>query len=272
VYGRVRIAQRRLARLREYGLVRGFWAAGANRARGRHVFELTGPARAELELLTWNGQPPVSRRGDPPTSGPIHQLATHDVFAAFLRASRPDASEGLVAWIPERACRNVFDGFVRPDAIAGLGIGRRLIVLCIERDLGTERSEILAAKIRRYRRLSQRGSGRPISVAFIVDSARRARTIHDLAADERGGRLPIVSAQLEDLATELFGRPWSSGRSMVRTDELPAVDVDPALAPLAPTCLLEANTLATLDDRAAGMLLLSPRSQRDRMHGSLVSG
>jgi hypothetical protein len=232
------------------------------------VFELTSAARAELERLAWNGNPPVVRRGEPPTSGPIHQLATHDVFAAFLRASKPGAGEGLVAWIPERACRNVFDGFVRPDAIAGIVVGGRLIVLCIERDLGTERSEVLAAKIRRYQALARRGSGRPLTVGFVVDSRRRARTIHDLVRDGVRDGLRVVTAQLESLATDPLGSPWSDGRSVIRIGELSGVEVDiplAPLAPLAPSCLIDRDALSALDDRGAG--LLTQGTSDVRLHG-----
>ncbi len=43
VYGQLRTAQRRLARLVEYGLIAGFWAAGGGvqRPRGRYAYALT---------------------------------------------------------------------------------------------------------------------------------------------------------------------------------------------------------------------------------------
>ena len=53
VYGQLRTAQRRLARLVEYGLVAGFWAAGVQRPRGRYAYALTPAARADIERLVW---------------------------------------------------------------------------------------------------------------------------------------------------------------------------------------------------------------------------
>ena len=117
VYGQLRTAQRRLARLVELGLLRGFWAASASRPRGRHAYELTRAARRDIELLSWPEGPP-DRGPEQPASAPVHQLATLDLLAAFLRHGDPLLGEGLVAWVPERACGRLFGGFLRPDALA----------------------------------------------------------------------------------------------------------------------------------------------------------
>ena len=47
---------------------------------------------------------------------------------------------------------------------------------------GTERGEVLAEKIRRYRSVFARMPDLPVNVGFVVDSERRARTVHELAA------------------------------------------------------------------------------------------
>ena len=91
------------SRLVEFGLLHGFWTAGAQRPRGRYAYALTRTARLEIERLVWpEGRP--ERPPDLPSSMPVHQLATHDLLAAFLRVGNPSISEGLVAWVPERAC------------------------------------------------------------------------------------------------------------------------------------------------------------------------
>ena len=77
--------------------------------------------------------------------------------------------------MPERVCAHVFGGFLRPDALAGIGVSERAIALFIERDLGTERGEVLAEKIRRYRSVFARTPDHPVNVGFVVDSERRAR-------------------------------------------------------------------------------------------------
>jgi hypothetical protein len=43
-YGNLRVAQRRLARLGEYGLVRGFWSANRQRPRGRYGYARPCPS------------------------------------------------------------------------------------------------------------------------------------------------------------------------------------------------------------------------------------
>jgi len=52
VYGQLRTAQRRLARLVELGLLRGFWSATAQRPRGRYAYVLTRPTRLDVERLS----------------------------------------------------------------------------------------------------------------------------------------------------------------------------------------------------------------------------
>ena len=68
-------------------------------------------------------------------SAAIHQLATHDLFAAFLRAGDSARGEGIFAWVPERAAGRLFGGYLRPDAVAGIRVGDRVIALFVERDL-----------------------------------------------------------------------------------------------------------------------------------------
>ena len=141
---------------------------------------LTRAARIEIERLQWpEGRP--DRPAELPPSAPIHQLATHDLFAAFLRAGNPALPEGIFAWLPERACGQLF-GFLRADALAGIRVADRTLTMFIERDLGTERGEVIAEKVRRYRSLFARAPEGPIVVGFVVESARRASTIQSLAS------------------------------------------------------------------------------------------
>jgi hypothetical protein len=88
----VRTAQRRLRYLAGLGLGRPFWAAGANRARGRHAFELTREARLLTDPDGLADRPP-----DLPASPPAHQLDTLDILAAFLRRRAPSGAGGGVA-------------------------------------------------------------------------------------------------------------------------------------------------------------------------------
>ncbi len=120
-YGHRRTAQRRLARLAEYGLVRGFWAANSQRPRGRFAYALTKAAREGLAQLIWAGEMSKPTRVEAP-SPVIHQLATHDLLIAILTApSSRDAC--LAGWAPERAIALGFGGYLRPDALAVFGSG-----------------------------------------------------------------------------------------------------------------------------------------------------
>lgn len=254
VYGQLRTAQRRLSRLVDLGLLRGFWSAGAHRPRGRYAYVLTKAARADVERLAWpDGRP--ARPPDLPSSPPIHQLATLDLFAAFVRHGDPLLKEGIFAWIPERACGELFGPFLRPDALAGIRIGDRAIALFIERDLGTERSEVLAEKIRRYRSAFARAADIPLHVGFVVDSRRRAATIHDVA----GGRQPtdhavtVLTAIAERVRADPFGARWSDGVDEHSTRHLAPMSSGITWPVIPSGCLQDAAALPTLDDRAGSM-------------------
>lgn len=151
-YSNLRVAQRRLARLSEYGIVGGFWSANSQRPRGRYGYALTKAARKELTSLLWGDRPPEPAPGEVQAPSPvIHQLATHDLLAAFLRASPLTDDIGLAAWIPERGAALPWNGVLRPDAIAAISRGQEATILIVERDLGTERHEILNKKLELYR-------------------------------------------------------------------------------------------------------------------------
>lgn len=255
VYRQLRTAQRRLARLVELGLLRGFWAASANRPRGRHAYELTRAARRDIELLSWpEGRP--DRGPEQPSSAPIHQLATLDLLAAFLRHGDPLLGEGLAAWVPERACGRLFGGFLRPDALAVVRVRDRVIPLFIERDLGTERGDALPEKIRRYRSVATAQPDLLRTVGFVVESDRRARTIHELTA---GVRRPdvgpaFVTAVAERALRDPVSALWYDGMAARPVRQLAHLPAPASLSILGPGCLSDGDALAALDDRGAAVL------------------
>ena len=255
VYGHLRTSQRRLARLTELGIFRAFWAAGRHRPRGRHAYVLTRQARQDVDRIAWpTGQP--GRALELPPSAAIHQLATHDLLAAFLQAGDPLLREGIFAWIPERSCAQVFDGFLRPDALAGGRVGDRAIALFIERDLGTERGEVLADKLRRYRAVFARAPEFPVHVGFVVESERRARTIHELAKryPAQGSRLLFLTAIDARVRGDPLGANWSDGATRWSTRDLPSSGFPDRGPILTPGCLADQDALAAMDDRALALI------------------
>lgn len=255
VYRQLRTAQRRLRRLVDLGLLRGFWAAGAHRPRGRYAYVLTKAARLDIEHLAWpEGQP--ERPSDQPSSAPIHQLATLDLLAAFLRHGDPELAEGLAAWVPERAGGQLFGGFLRPDALAIIRVQDRAIALFVERDLGSERGEVLAEKIRRYRSVLAGDTDLAVNIGFVVESERRARTIHALIerGREPGTRVTFLTAVAEALRRSPLGGLWSDGRIVRSTRDLARLPLSGSWPILTPGCLLDGDVLAVLDDRAAAMV------------------
>lgn len=253
VYRQLRTAQRRLRRLVKLGLLHGFWCAGAHRPRGRYAYALTKTTRLDVERLAWpEGRP--ERPPDLPSSAPIHQLATHDLLAAFLRAADPAVPEGIVAWVPERACGQLFGGLLRPDALAGIRVGDRMATLFIERDLGTERGEGLAVKIRRYGSLFARAPGAPLSVAFVVESERRARSILDVARRRAAGGAHFLVAVDERVRADPLGAGWLGGGATRSIRDLATEPAAQDLPILTPGCLADADTIEALDDRGATLL------------------
>ena len=253
-YGHRRVAQRRLARLVEYGLLAGFWAANSQRPRGRYAYALTKPVRAALERSIWpDGRPPLSDGVPESVSPVIHGLATHDVFAAFLRAGDPERGFGLAAWVPERPLIRLVSGLLRPDALAVVRVGEASILLVIERDLGTERGPVLAGKLDRYRRIFHGlPGGAPLHVGFVVDSARRAASVR-ARLRRPGTEGSVVTAWMvaePALVADPYGAAWTTpeGAEARVVDFAPHWTGDP-WPWLRPGDLSDPAALEALDDR-----------------------
>jgi hypothetical protein len=255
VYGHRRIAQRRLARLVEYGLLSGFWAANRQRPRGRYAYGLTRAVRVALERSIWpDGQKKLYNDAPESVSPVIHGLASHDVFAAFLRASDAARAVGLAAWVPERPLiRMTWHASLRPDALAVIRAGERSILLALERDLGTERGPVLAGKVDSYQRVyDSRQIKAPIHVGFVVDSARRAASVRArLRASEKDGSVVTIWVVTEPaLAADPFGAVWTTpgGADAMVVDFAPHWTGNP-WPYLQPGELADPTTLEALDDR-----------------------
>ena len=253
-YGHLRIAQRRLARLVDYGILTGFWAANRQRPRGRYAYALTKVARLELERLVWPmGRPKLIDGGIETVSPVIHQLATHDIFAAFLRAADPDAGTGLAAWVPERALvRMTQTGYLRPDALAVVRSPDGMIVLFIERDLGTERGGMLLEKLDRYDAVFNREKeARPLHVGMVVESRRRASAVLRILRSSRhiSPFLRVWVVTEPELTRDPHRAIWvSPGFDAARTLELEPHWSDDRWPIISAGCLAEPDTLPALDE------------------------
>ena len=248
-YGNLRTARRRLARLVELGLLRGFWAANSQRPRGRYAYALVSSVRSAIEPREDGRSAPGRREG--PGTTTIHQLATNDLLAAFLRAARPTDGVGLVAWLPERSVASLFDGYVIPDALAVVGTGSVRICLFIERDLGTESARTVAAKVARYGLIFGSARGSPVNVAIVVESARRAASLERLLRAGPVGGVTAWISQAAELSQNAYVAEWVGpfGRR-VSTTELPG---EPAseLGVVGALCLLDADGADAFEPLAA---------------------
>ena len=189
------------------------------------------------------GAPGVAARStsSPPTTCSRRSCAPAAPRPA--RASSPGCPSG-----PAASC----SAFLRPDALAGVRVGQRTLALFLERDLGTERGEVLADKVRRYRSVFSRAPGDAMAVGFVVESARRAQTIHALGRRQPGG-LTLLTVAVDQLLLDPLGAAWYDGQLPRSIRDLAAEA--PGDGPiLASGCLLDADALAAFDDRAASTL------------------
>jgi hypothetical protein len=252
-YGHRRIAQRRLRRLVEYSLLSGFWAANRQRPRGRYAYALAKAARIQLERLVWpSGR--SSFEAIETVSPVIHQLATHDLLAAFLRAADAASEVGVCAWVPERALIRLTQfGFLRPDALAVIRVAAGVVLLFIERDLGTERGGTVADKLDRYRsKYGKPYSGAPVHVGIVVESQRRAAAVRRMLR-ERGQSSSSVRAWVTtepELSADPHGATWVSPEiEPIRTIDLDPRSLDLDWPVLTPGCLATPDALEALDER-----------------------
>jgi hypothetical protein len=101
----------------------------------------------------------------------------------------------------------------------------------------------------------------PVNVGFVVDSERRARTVHELVS-HRGGpdsRMTFLTAIDEQLRRDPLGATWTGGSLQRPTRDLVPVSTGVSWPIVTPGCLSDAEAIAVLDDRGLSML---PELQR----------
>jgi hypothetical protein len=185
-------------------------------------------------------------------------------MGAFLRAAHPGRGLGLGAWLPERAVAPLFDGYVRPDALAVIGTPASRTCLFLERDLGTEGSRVVGAKATRYATLFAGRSALPVNVGIVVESSRRVgsirRAIEEIGPD--GLQLWLITAL--DLVANPYEAMWTApdGR-LRRTVDLPAETVqdEPVVGAL---CLLDPDGIDVFELSAIEVVPALQRFLRNR--------
>jgi hypothetical protein len=181
----------------------------------------------------------------------IHQLATNDVLASFLRSARPSEGTGLVAWLPERAIASLFDGYIRPDALAVIGTEAARISLFIERDLGTESARTVVAKVDRYAAIFGSARDAPVVVGIVVESARRAASVMRLLRTERAGAVTAWISDAAELFANAYLAEWAGpdGRRL-STIDLPSEPASGSLV-FGALCLLDVDGADAFEPFAA---------------------
>ena len=191
----------------------------------------------------------------------IAQLPNHsaaltrvDLLAAFLRAADAESDIGVCAWVPERALIRLTPfGFLRPDALAIIRVADGIILLFIERDLGTERGGVVADKLDRYR--SKYGKpyiGAPIHVGIVVESQRRAAAVRRMLRErsESAGMVWAWATTEPELSADPHGATWVSPEiDPIRALDLAPLSLDLDWPVLTAGCLATPDALEALDER-----------------------
>jgi protein involved in plasmid replication-relaxation len=246
-YGSLRTARRRLARMVELGLLRGFWAANSQRPRGRHGYALVRSIRDELTPTATLGRRAASNGS---ATASIHLLATNDLIAAFLREADPERGLGLTAWLTERSVAPLFDGYVRPDALAVIATPSSRIPIFIERDLGTETARIVAAKVARYATVLASRTEPSANLGIVADSARRVTSIQRAVGVDRPD-VPVWIAAADNVLAAPYDADWVAGDGRRRrTIQLPAEPRSDHVEPLGALCLLDPDAAEAFDASA----------------------
>jgi hypothetical protein len=164
-YGHRRVAQRRLARLWQAGLLERAVLPPVHRGGAELAYRLSRRAQHQL------GDRSMRARG---SSRLGHTLDIVEAVCALVTASAdPRAWSPVSLWLTEPMARTHLGGPPYPDSIVVLADGRRSGVICLEVDHATQRRAVIAAKLAAYRLLRQRHP--EWQTLFVVPSAARAR-------------------------------------------------------------------------------------------------
>lgn len=199
-YGHRRVAQRRLARLWQAGLLERAALPPAHRGGAELAYRLSRRAQRQL------GDRSTRARG---SSRLGHTLDIVEAVCALVTASDdPRAWSPVTLWLTEPMARTYLGGPPYPDSIVVLSDGQRSGVVCLEVDHATQRRAVIAAKLAAYRGLRERHPD--WHTLLVVPSATRARWLRRLFGSAR---------------EELVGSTWITTLPALCSDHLAAAIV-----------------------------------------------
>lgn len=177
VYGHRRIAQRRLLRLWEAGLLERAIVPHAQRGGAELAYRLSDRARRRL------GDVATRSRGSNRLGHTLDIVETICALASANGDPRHDSPAQL--WLDEPNAAIVLGTPPYPDSVVALASEGRSCVVCLEIDEATQRRAVIEAKLNGYRRLFD--AHQTWWLLFVVPSQNRARWLISVAggADEK---------------------------------------------------------------------------------------
>jgi hypothetical protein len=207
---RRRAQDRLLSLYRERVLDRFYPAArfGAGKAQAHWLLDEAGAvlvaARLGLDRKRLGWERREDWRSHPQL---LHRLELNRFVTGLVAATLPELALGVSTWLgPREAAMRLGKRMrerLRPDAELLLATTAGAIDLLLEWDGGTETSDCLYEKLRRYR-LAERqlryDDAEPRSVLFVVPGPRRLQTLRTVYAElDQGGSWPVLAATSSEL-------------------------------------------------------------------------
>jgi hypothetical protein len=137
----------------------------------------------------------------------LHRLELNRFVTDLVAATLPDQTLGVSAWYgPREAATRLGKRMrerLRPDAELILSTTAGALDLLLEWDRGTETSDCLSEKLRRYRlaeRQLRHDDTEPRSILFVVPGPRRLQTLRKVSAElEQAGSWPVIATTNSEL-------------------------------------------------------------------------
>jgi hypothetical protein len=197
LFGALRSCQRRLAQLKELGLLAS-WSPPRQRERGgsgqtrwvlgrlgldfhaaRRDQRMTAPLKAKVYVALLARRPSLN-----------HLLGVNTRFCALLGQGRRHRDRWLEVWWDERSAARNFS-WVHPDGVGLWHEHDREVAFFVEWDTGTEDLGRLVGKLAGYEQAAHHGPRYP--VLFCLHSPERERNLHRALAARRDP-FPIATA------------------------------------------------------------------------------